>query len=99
AQDPYAKVVGPAFTDEPYGMAISKAHPELTRFVNAVLEQERADGTWAKLYRRWLGRFGAAPTPPAARYLDCPPCLPRRPASTPSTPRWPPCGRRPASSR
>jgi len=68
AQDPYAKVVGPAFSDEPYGMAISQAHPELTRFVNAVLERERTDGTWARLYRTWLGRFGPAPAPPAARY-------------------------------
>jgi polar amino acid transport system substrate-binding protein len=71
AQDPYAKVVGPAFTDEPYGMAIAQAHPDFTRFVNAVLERERADGTWASLYRKWPGQvFGPAPAPPAARYLD-----------------------------
>jgi polar amino acid transport system substrate-binding protein len=70
AQDPYAKVVGPAFTDEPYGMATSKQHPEFTRFINAVLERERTDGTWAALYKKWLGRFGPAPTPPAARYKD-----------------------------
>jgi polar amino acid transport system substrate-binding protein len=71
AQDPYAKVVGPAFTDEPYGMATSKDHPEFTRFVNAVLEKQRADGTWKSLYTKWLGRqFGPAPAPPAARYRD-----------------------------
>jgi polar amino acid transport system substrate-binding protein len=49
-------------------MAISRAHPEFTRFVNAVLDRERQDGTWKRLYDNWLGRFGKAPAPPAARY-------------------------------
>jgi len=70
AQDPYAKVIGDRFTDEPYGMAVAKAHPEFTRFVNAVLDRERADGTWKRLYGQWLGRFGPAPDPPPAQYRD-----------------------------
>ena len=68
AQDPYAKVVGPRFTDEPYGMAISKKTPEFTRFVNAVLAKNEANGTWAATYKRWLGAFGAPPAPPKAEY-------------------------------
>jgi polar amino acid transport system substrate-binding protein len=68
AQDPYAKVVGPPFTKEPYGMAMSPAHPEFTRFVNAVLAKNRADGTWTATYKKWLGTFGAPPAPPAAEY-------------------------------
>lgn len=68
AQDPYAKVVGPRFTDEPYGMAISKNSPEFTRFVNAVLDQNRQNGTWTATYKRWMGRFGAPPAPPKAEY-------------------------------
>ena len=68
AQDPYAKVVGPKFTQEPYGMAMSPDHPEFTRFVNAVLDKNRADGTWTKTYEKWLGDFGPAPAPPAAVY-------------------------------
>jgi polar amino acid transport system substrate-binding protein len=70
AQDPSVRLVGPAFTREPYGMAISKAHPDLVAFVNGVLARERADGTWASIYKRWLGRFngGQAPSPPAATY-------------------------------
>ncbi|GAB1641081.1 glutamate ABC transporter substrate-binding protein [Krasilnikovia sp. MM14-A1259] len=70
AQDPYAKVVGERFTEEPYGMAMSQKHPEFTRFVNAVLERNRANGTWKRTYDRWLGRFGAAPQPPVAEYKD-----------------------------
>ena len=70
AQDPYAKVVGLRFTQEPYGMAMSNEHPEFTRFVNAVLARNRADGTWKSTYERWLGDFGAAPQPPVAQYRD-----------------------------
>ena len=68
AQDPYAKVVGSKFTEEPYGMAMSKSHPEFTAFVNAVLAKNRADGTWTATYKKWLGAFGPAPTPPVAEY-------------------------------
>jgi len=68
AQDPYAKVVGDKFTQEPYGMAMSKSHPEFTAFVNAVLAKNRADGTWTATYKKWLGAFGPAPTPPVAEY-------------------------------
>jgi polar amino acid transport system substrate-binding protein len=72
AQDPYTKIVGPRFSNEPYGMAINKAHPDLVRFVNAVLAQMRGDGTWASIYTKWLGRVThtPAPSPPQAHYRD-----------------------------
>jgi polar amino acid transport system substrate-binding protein len=66
AQDPFTKVVGPELTDEPYGLAISKQHPEFVRFVNAVLAEERSDGAWETSYHRWVGPQDAAPPP--ARY-------------------------------
>jgi polar amino acid transport system substrate-binding protein len=69
AQDPDTKIVGPRFANEPYGMAISKAHPDFVRFVNGVLAQLRADGTWRSIYRRWLGGLTPGiPAPPAATY-------------------------------
>jgi polar amino acid transport system substrate-binding protein len=66
AQDPFTKVVGPNLTNEPYGLAISKQHPDFVRFVNAVLAQERSDGDWEASYHRWVG--AATVTPPPARY-------------------------------
>lgn len=70
AQDPNTRVVGPRFSDEPYGIAMSKSAPDLVRFVNQVLAQLRADGTWTRLYNRWLVALGPAPAPPVARYRD-----------------------------
>jgi polar amino acid transport system substrate-binding protein len=66
AQDPFTTLVGNGLTDEPYGLAIAKQHPEFVQFVNAVLEQLRTDGQWADSYRRWIG--SDVPSPPAAQY-------------------------------
>jgi polar amino acid transport system substrate-binding protein len=68
AQDPWTKIVGSPVSHEPYGLAISKQHPEFVRFVNAVLEQLRTDGQWAASYRRWIGP--SAPAPPQPQYSD-----------------------------
>jgi polar amino acid transport system substrate-binding protein len=70
AQDPYAFVVkAPAFTVEPYGLGVSKTHPEFVRFVNGVLAQMRTDGQWTKAYDVWLkAALGPAPAPPAPVY-------------------------------
>jgi polar amino acid transport system substrate-binding protein len=66
AQDPWTMLVGPRLTDEPYGLAISKKHPDFVAFVNAVLEQLRADGQWAASYAHWIGH--PVPAPPQAQY-------------------------------
>jgi polar amino acid transport system substrate-binding protein len=66
AQDPWTRIVGPRFTDEPYGLAISKQHRDFVRFVNAVLERQRGNGQWAASYARWVGT--PVPAPPPARY-------------------------------
>jgi polar amino acid transport system substrate-binding protein len=72
AQDLYTKMVGdPRFSPQPYGMAISKDHPEFVRFVNAVLEQIRANGTWTSIYNKWVGHLPGVPpqTPPVPLYF------------------------------
>ena len=69
AQDPYAQVVGQAFTAEPYGLGINKSNVDLVRFVNAVLAQAEADGRWKQSYDHWLAAaLGAAPAPPVPAY-------------------------------
>ena len=68
AQDPWTKLIGPPLTDEPYGLAISKQHPDFVAFVNAVLEQLRTDGQWSASYAHWIGT--PVPAPPAAQYAS-----------------------------
>lgn len=56
AQDPYAVVPEQeAFTAEPYGVAVNDGEKDLVRFINAVLEEMRADGSWQDSYDRWFG--------------------------------------------
>lgn len=66
----FTVVVGPKITYEPYGMAISRDHPDLVRFVNGVLERLRTNGRWQELYSTYLGTSLSAqtPAPPQARY-------------------------------
>jgi polar amino acid transport system substrate-binding protein len=58
AQDKNLRVLPIQLADEPYGMAINPKYPDLVRFVNAVLANEKptsADGTWAGIWRQDLG--------------------------------------------
>lgn len=69
AQDPNTKLIGPRFTDEPHGIAMQPAQTDFVRFVNAVLEQMRQDGSLTALAHKWLGpdkKF----EPPPAEYRD-----------------------------
>jgi polar amino acid transport system substrate-binding protein len=72
AQDPFTTIVGESLGAEPYGIGVNKEQTDLVRFVNAVLEQMRTDGSWATLYDRWVAQLlnRAVPAPPVARYRD-----------------------------
>ena len=71
AQDSRTEVVGPRFTDEPYGVAIKRDTPDLVRFVNGVLERRIQDGRWRASYEHWLmGLLGSPSKPPTPNYQD-----------------------------
>jgi polar amino acid transport system substrate-binding protein len=65
-QDPYAVIVGPSLSDEPYGLGVNAANVDLVRFVNSVLADMRANGEWTRIYNTWLAP--PAPAPPPAVY-------------------------------
>ena len=67
AQDPNVQLIGPGFSSQPYGMAISKAHADFVRFVNGVMVEMRSNGAWRRIYQRWLP--GSTTAPPTPRYL------------------------------
>jgi polar amino acid transport system substrate-binding protein len=68
AQDPFTKIVGGNLEDEPYGLGISRQHPDFVRFVNAVLTRIESDGQWQQDYQRWAG--SPVPAPPALQYAS-----------------------------
>jgi polar amino acid transport system substrate-binding protein len=70
AQDRYTALVGPSLGLEPYGMAIAKNKEDFVGFVNGVIEQVKANGSWTASYQRWLGGLipGATPAPPVPQY-------------------------------
>jgi polar amino acid transport system substrate-binding protein len=70
AQDPNVKMVGPRFTDEPYGSGIPKKNTDMVQFVNAVLERSISSGDWLKSYNKWLGDTGGQATPPQPVYQN-----------------------------
>jgi polar amino acid transport system substrate-binding protein len=56
---------------EPYGIGVKKDNGDLVKFVNGVLEQMRDDGTWERIYNKWLRELlGPSPGPPQPRYRD-----------------------------
>jgi polar amino acid transport system substrate-binding protein len=71
AQDPQTQVVGRTLATGPYAVGMRQDAPDLIRFVNALLERGRTDGSLEANYRRWLGgTLDPVPVPPPARYRD-----------------------------
>ncbi|MBY0599670.1 transporter substrate-binding domain-containing protein [Bacillus bingmayongensis] len=54
-QDVNYQVVGKIFTDEPYGIAVQKGETDLTKAINDLLKEMKADGEYDKLYEKWIG--------------------------------------------
>jgi polar amino acid transport system substrate-binding protein len=70
AQDPQTEVVGRTLVAAEYGVGVNKGQTDLVRFVNAVLEQGRADGSLAAIDRTWFSILKPVPQPAAASYRD-----------------------------
>jgi polar amino acid transport system substrate-binding protein len=69
SQDPYTKIVGPRMSYERHGLGFPKGRDDFIRFVNAVLEQVKANGNWTTIYSHWIGtRLGPVPALPPAVY-------------------------------
>ena len=63
------KVVGDAFSTEPYGVGLSHDDKALRDKVNDILQKSFDDGTWQKIYDGTLGKSGSASsTPQLQRY-------------------------------
>ncbi|MGY1841924.1 glutamate ABC transporter substrate-binding protein [Modestobacter sp. SYSU DS0875] len=61
------ELVGNPFTEEPYGIGLTKGDDEFRSFINDVLEASYEDGAWAEAWDRTAGAITGtdAPEPPA----------------------------------
>jgi glutamate transport system substrate-binding protein len=59
------KIVGDGFSDEPYGIGLTKGDDEFRDFINDVLEEAYADGTWAAAFEDTAGQVLELIDPPA----------------------------------
>lgn len=72
AQDQFTQIVGPALSQEDYGVAMALPEeggsPGLVRQVNSTLERIRSDGTWWDMYNLWFGPYVNSSGPPPLHY-------------------------------
>lgn len=54
-QDPNYRVTEETFTEEPYGIAISKGDAEFVKLVNDTLKELKDTGEYDKIYEKWIG--------------------------------------------
>ncbi|WP_275296672.1 transporter substrate-binding domain-containing protein [Brevibacillus choshinensis] len=54
-QDPNYRVTEETFTEEPYGIAISKGDAEFVKTVNDLLKEMKDNGEYDKIYEKWIG--------------------------------------------
>ena len=60
------RVVGETFSEEPYGIGLTKGDDDFRTFLNDTLEESYEDGTWKEAFDATLGASGSeAPEPPA----------------------------------
>jgi polar amino acid transport system substrate-binding protein len=60
------KVAGQINTGEQYGFTVKKGNTKLLAAVNKAIKDARADGTYKKLYEKWIGPYDASAASPSA---------------------------------
>ena len=70
--DKTLKVVGEPFSNDYYGIGVTRSDPQAKEFVNDWLKKIFADGSWAKMWKATVGTVvtGDAPKPPAIGSAD-----------------------------
>ena len=73
AQDPYMKLVGDDMTENHYGVGIpidvdGKPSTGLTMQVNTTMERIRRDGTWSRLFDKWMRDYLGPASMPQMTY-------------------------------
>ena len=67
ATDSSLKLVGGQFTQEPYGIGMKLGKKDMQAFVDSLLTQWLADGTWDRIYDQYLGKVEGLPKAADAR--------------------------------
>ncbi|MCX4453240.1 transporter substrate-binding domain-containing protein [Streptomyces sp. NBC_01728] len=60
------KVVDNLNTGEQYGFTVKKGNTKLLAAINKAIKEAKADGTYKKLYEKWIGPYSAAAASPSA---------------------------------
>ncbi|MFF4910703.1 transporter substrate-binding domain-containing protein [Streptomyces sp. NPDC001260] len=60
------KLAGQINTGEQYGFTVKKGNAKLLAAVNKAIKNAKADGTYKKLYEKWIGPYDAAAASPSA---------------------------------
>ncbi|MFI1565748.1 ABC transporter substrate-binding protein [Streptomyces sp. NPDC020490] len=60
------EVVDNLNTGEQYGFTVKKGNTKLLAAVNKAIEDAKADGTYKKLYEKWIGPYDASAASPSA---------------------------------
>lgn len=60
------KVVDNLSTGEQYGFTVKKGNAKLVAAINKALADAKADGTYKKLYEKWIGPYDASVASPSA---------------------------------
>lgn len=78
------KIVGDAFSQEPYGMGIKKGRVGFADLINEILTDVKKDGTWVKLYNKWVKPLTSeSVTPPEDEVSASGPSPAASPSATP----------------